>query len=59
MSEGDGLFQHGVVEIRIAVVHAHVEVLATEIDGICTCFDGGDEGIPSAGWCEKLHAITG
>ena len=55
----DGFFQHLVVEIRIAVVHAHVEVLAAQIDGIRARLDGGDEGVPSAGRCEKLHAITG
>ena len=55
----DGFFQHFVVEIRIAVVHAHVEVLAAQIDGIRARLDGGDEGIPGASRCEKLHAITG
>lgn len=32
----DGLLERGVIKIEIALVHAHVEMLAAEVDGIST-----------------------
>ena len=54
----DGLLQQGVIEIEIALVHAHVEMLAAEIDGIGAGFHIGDERVPSAGRCEELYRFS-
>ena len=58
MGESNGFFQHGIVKIEIAFVHAHVEVLAAEINGICAGLDTGGECVPSTGRCEQFNGFT-
>ena len=54
----DGLLERGVIKIEIALVHAHVEMLAAEVDGIGTGLHVGDECVPGAGRRQKLYGFS-
>ena len=49
---GNSFFQHSVVKIRIAAVHAHIEVLAAKINSISTGFDSSLQGFPGTSRCK-------
>ena len=53
----DGLFELFVREVEIALVHAHVEMLAAEVYGVRAGLDVGDECVPRAGGCEEFDGF--
>lgn len=54
----DGLFECGIVKIKTAFVHAHVEMLAAEVNGVSTRLHASDEGIPRAGRREQFDGFA-
>lgn len=54
----DGFLEHLVIEVEIALVHAHIKVLAAEVAGVGTRFNTSYECIPSACWCQKFNRFT-
>ncbi len=58
MGIGYRFFQHLVVEIEFALMHAHVEMLATEIDRVSSGFYSSFQRIPRAGRSQQLDGFT-
>ena len=55
----NGLLQHLIIEIGLLVpVHAHVKMLATQINSVSTCFHCCYQCIPVAGRCQQLNGFT-
>ena len=54
----DGLLQERIVEVELALVHAHVEVLAAEIDSICARLHASDQRVPRAGRGQELYRFA-
>lgn len=54
----DRLLERGIVEVEPALMHAHVEVLAAEIDSIRTRLHARHQRIPSASRSQELHRFA-
>ena len=54
----NGLLEHGIVEVEPAFMHAHVEVLAAEIDSIRTRLHARHQRIPSASRSQELYRFA-
>ena len=54
----DGFFQHSIVKVEVAFVHAHIEVLAAKINGIRASLDSRFKCIPRPCRCQKLDGLT-
>lgn len=54
----DRLLERGIVEVEPALMHAHVEVLAAEIDSIRTRLHARHQRIPSASRSQELYRFA-
>lgn len=54
----DRLLEHGIVEVEPALMHAHVEVLAAEIDSIRTRLHARHQRIPSASRSQEFYRFA-
>lgn len=54
----NGLLERGIVEVEPALMHAHVEVLAAEIDSIRTRLHARHQRIPSASRSQELYRFA-
>lgn len=54
----NGLLERGIVEVEPALMHAHVEVLAAEIDSIRTRLHARHQRIPSASRSQEFYRFA-
>ena len=47
-----------IVKVEVPFVHAHIEVFATQVNGIGTSLHGCFQGIPGAGGSQELYGFA-